>query len=102
MALRDAAEAGHDLARRTKSALQTVVLDERRLERVELVAVRQTFDRLDLGTVVHRGQRQARGDPPAVEKDGARAARTLVAPLLRAGEIKRLAQHVQQRLARIE
>ena len=30
---------------------------EEGLERVKVIAVRQTFDRLDLGTVVHRGQR---------------------------------------------
>ena len=93
---------GHDLARGAEAALEAFMLDEGGLERMQLVALRQAFDRRDLGAVVHRGQRQAGDDPPAVEQDRARAAGALVAALLRAGEIERFAQHVEQRLPRIE
>src|SRR5690606_20557721 len=102
VAFRDTAETGHDLARGAEAALQALMFDEGGLERVKVVAVRQTFYRLALGSVLHSGKRQARDDPPAVQKNGARAAGALITPLLRAREIERFAQHVEQRLPRID
>jgi hypothetical protein len=49
------------------------VLDERRLERMQLVAVGQPLDRRDLGALVGDRQRQAAVRPPPVQQHGARA-----------------------------
>jgi hypothetical protein len=102
VAFGDAADGGHDLARRAETALHAVMIDEGLLDRMERVSFRQSLDRRDLGAVVHGGQCQARDDPPAVEEHRARTACTLIAALLRAGEIESLAQDVEQGLSRIE
>ena len=102
MTLGDAADGGHDLARCAETALHSVMVDEGLLDRVEFVAVRQSFNRGDFGAVMHRRQCQARDDSLAVEKNRARTARALIAALLGAGEIERFAQDVEQRLPRIK
>ena len=52
--------------------------------------------------VFHHRQCQAGIDAPAVEQHGAGAALALIAAFLRAGEVEVLAQHVEERGARIE
>jgi hypothetical protein len=69
---------------------------------VKLFRRAETFDGGDLVAVVHHGQAQAGVDAPAVDMDRARPALTVVAALLRAGQVKVLAQGVQQGRARIE
>ena len=96
MTLGDAADGGHDLARCAETALHSVMVDEGLLDRVEFVAVRQSFNRGDFGAVMHRRQCQARDDSLAVEKNRARTARALIAALLGAGEIEMIAQRVEQ------
>ena len=68
------ADAGHDLPRGAVAALEGVAFDERELQRVQLVAFCQAFDRRDLAAFGERRERQARLDALAVHEHGAGAA----------------------------
>ena len=76
---------GHQEAGRAEAALVAVLLDEGLLDGVELVPVRQAFDRLDRPAVGADGQIHAGVDRLAVEMDGAAAAlprsQTFLAPV---------------------
>src|SRR6266545_4075337 len=78
---------GHDEARGTEAALLCVVLDEGGLERMELVDRAETLDGLDPGVLGLDRQDAAGVDRPAVQEDGAGAARAAVADPLGAGEL---------------
>ena len=93
----------HDLARRAVAALQGVVVDEGLLHRMQRAV---GGDRPSI-VVTSRpsawtARRQAGHDAPAVEMHRAGAALAVVAALLGAGQRELLAQHVEQRGARIE
>ena len=90
-----------DLPRRAITALETVMFDERGLQRMQRIAVRQPLDRRDLAPIVLHRQREARQDTLAIDQHRARAARSLVAALLGAGQVQMLAEMIQQRHARI-
>ena len=60
-------DGGTDLAGRAVAALETVVLDEGRLQWMEVAGLAETFDRGDLLTCVHDGECQAGVDPMALE-----------------------------------
>src|SRR5438093_5945599 len=92
----------HDLPRRAVAALQAVVLHEGGLHGMERAVGRQPLDRDDLGARLHRGQRQASLDAPAVAQDGAGAALPQLAALLGAGEVQVVAERVEQRRPRVE
>ena len=77
-----------DLARRAVAALEAVVLDERRLQRVQVVRRAQPLDGDDLVALVHDRERQAGVDAPAVDQHRAGAALAVVAALLGAGECR--------------
>jgi hypothetical protein len=62
----------------------------------------QAFDRPDAIARMRDGQRQARVDPPVIDKNRARAALAAIAALLRSGETDVFAQRVEQRDARLE
>jgi len=82
----------------TVAALEGVMVDERLLEGVQVVAIgRQPFDGDDLSFLVRDGQGQAAIDAPTVEQDGAGPTLPVVAALLGAGEAEPLAQRIQQR-----
>jgi hypothetical protein len=81
----------------TQSPKQGVVRDERALERVQLVRVREALDRHDLRRVGRDREHEAGGRAPAVEQPRARAALAVVAAPLRAGEAEVLAQQIEQR-----
>ena len=102
MALVDAGDAGHDLPGRAIAALERIALDEGGLQRVELVALGQAFDRRDLAAFHQGGERQAGLHALAVHQHRAGAALAEAAALLRAGQMQVLAQGVEQRGARIE
>src|SRR5688572_7259091 len=74
MAFGDAGNAGHDLPRRAIAALESVALDEGGLQRMELLAFGEPFDRRDLAPVDERSEREARFDALAIHQDGASAA----------------------------
>src|SRR4051794_33814052 len=80
-----------DLPRRTIAALVAVVFDESGLHRVKAVGSTQSFDGCDLVALVHDGEGEARIDANPIHDHGAGPALTVVATLLRAGEMNVLA-----------
>src|SRR3954466_16387624 len=86
VALLDQLDRRHDLPGGAVAALERVVLDERPLHRVQLVAVGEPLDRGDLVPGGRHRQRQAGQHPAAVDPHGAGPAGALVAALLAAGE----------------
>ena len=96
MTFMDAGHGGHNLARCAKSALKTITLDERFLDRVKLVAMSQALDRGDFVTLRTRGKRQARQLPLAVDVDRTGAARSVITSLFRARHVEVIAQGVEQ------
>jgi hypothetical protein len=96
MAFFDQGHRRHDLAGRTEAALETVMVDEGLLDRVQRIAVRQPLDGRDLTAVDGGGKHHAGIHPPAIEVDGAGAALAEIAALLGAGEAEPLAQGVEQ------
>ena len=93
--------AGHDLSRGAIAALVAVMLHERGLHRVQIAGLAEAFDRRDLVLFMHRGKRQAGVHAAAVDVDRARAALAMIAALLGAGQIRALAQGIEQRRARV-
>ena len=91
-----------ELARRAVAALERVVLDERLLQRVQIVPVGQTFDGDDLGPLERDGQRQARVGAAAVDQHRAGTALAVRAAVLGAGQVEVLAQEVEQRRAGVD
>src|SRR5262249_14296705 len=96
------ARGGADLAGRAVTTLKRVVLDERLLQRMDVVVVRKPLDRRDRFAFVRDGEREAALCADAVDQDSAGAALAVIAPLLGAGEAELLAQEVEQRRARVE
>jgi len=66
------------------------------------LAAKQALDGGDLRPVVHHRERQAGVDPTTVNQHRACTARALVATLLRSGQPRLFAQHVQQRHAVVD
>ena len=95
------ADRGADLPRRAVAALESVVLDERPLQRMERTAGREPLDRGHRPPVVLDRQGEARQDPLAVDQHRAGTARALVAPLLGAMQPQAFTEVVEQRHARI-
>src|ERR1700743_1022581 len=73
---------GADLPGRAVAALERVLGDERRLQRMQVAGLADAFDGGDLVAVVRHRQRKARVDAPAVDDHGAGAALAAVAALL--------------------
>ena len=90
------------LAGRAVAALERVVLDERLLQRMQLVVVREPLDGRHLGAIVRDREREACVRPAPVDQHGAGAALAVIAALLRAREAQVLAQQVEQRRARVD
>ena len=78
------------------------MLDERRLHRVEFVALGETLDGRDLLAVVREREREAGVDPAAVDEHRATAALAVVATLFCTGHLEAFAQGVEQGHARID
>jgi hypothetical protein len=93
----DQADRAHDLARRTEPALEAIMGDEGGLNGVQLVALRETLDRKDLGAVMADRESKARIDPPSIDKDRAGAALPTVATLFGSGQVKAFAEEIEQR-----
>ncbi|KAK0360016.1 hypothetical protein LTR94_028990, partial [Friedmanniomyces endolithicus] len=71
--------------------------NERGLERMQRLRRAKPLDRHDIVILMHHGEREAGIDATAVHQHGARAALTVVAPLLAAGQPEMLAGEIQQR-----
>src|SRR3712207_308849 len=84
---------------RAEPALHPSGLDERLLNRVEVLAIGYRFDGDDLAALGLAGEHQARADEHAVQVDGAGPALALLAGVLRPGEPEPFAQDVEEALA---
>src|ERR1700733_7372270 len=91
----------HDLPRRAVAALIPIVFDERRLHRMHMIRLAQSFDRCDLVVRVHHRERQARVYPPTVDVHRTGPALTVIATLLRPSQLQVLAKAVQERHTRL-
>ena len=83
-----------------EATLDGACLHERLLDAVETVVGAQPLDRRHLVPVRLGREHEAGADELAVEKDGAGAALALLAGVLRAGQLERVAERRQQALAR--
>ena len=77
------------------------MLQELLLERMEGLALGHALDRLDLAPADLAAQHEAGADQPAVQHDAAGAAVAGGAAFLAAGELQRVAEHVEQRVLRL-
>jgi hypothetical protein len=102
LALRDQTGRRADLPRRAVPALESVVVDERLLQRMQRAVDSEAFNRGDLGTVVHHRKCQAGIDAPSVNEHRAGATLSLIAALFRSGQLQVLAHEIEDRRARIE
>jgi hypothetical protein len=84
------------------AALVTVVIYERRLQRVQIVWRAEAFNRGDACALVHDRERQAGINASSIRDHRARAALPLIASFFRAGETQMFAQRVEQSRSRIQ
>ena len=96
LAFRDEPHGAHDLAGRAIAALEGIVGDEGRLDRMKLAALGEPFDGGDLGAVEAGSEREAGIDASPVDQHSTGATLSAVTPLLAAGEIQALPQQVEQ------
>ena len=100
--MRDAVEQvgdGDDEPGRAEAALDGARVDERLLHRMQRVLAGEPFDRDDLVALRLRREHEARADERSVEEHGARAALALLAGVLRARQLERVAQEREEALA---
>ena len=93
--------ARHQHPRSAEPALERVHLVEALLDRVEDAVTLERLDRPDLVALAHHGERGARLDRLPVHQHDARAAVGRVAAPVRAGQPGRVADEVDQQLARL-
>src|SRR5512132_3532198 len=93
---------GYQHARGAETALHTRLLEERPLERSDLLVPGEPLDRRHLATLRLQGEVRARVHRFAVEEHYARAALGVVASFLRAGEAELLAHRLQEADVRIQ
>ena len=78
------------------------MFDKSLLHRMQLAGLAQAFDGRDLVALVHDGEAEAAIHAAAVDVDRAGAALAVVAALLGAGELKAIAQGVEERGPRVQ
>ena len=69
---------------------------------MQLIAVREAFDRRDFIALMRDRETEAGINSPAIHQDGAGAALSVVATFFRPGQVQTLAQCVEQRDTRID
>src|SRR6185312_5004234 len=92
----DEVDRGHDHSRRAEAALQTVIVLEGLLHRVQLAALSEALDCGHLRAVAARRQHRACLDRAAVDMDDTGAALRRVAPDMGAGQAQILAQELDE------
>jgi len=92
----------HQESGRAEAALQPMMVHERLLQRVQIVAVRQTLDRADFPTVRLHGEHQAGAHRLVVDDDCAGAANAVLAADMGAGLPAVIADRIDQRPARFD
>ena len=88
MSFVDAGHSAHDLTGCAVAALVTVVLDERGLHRMQILAAGQSFNRGDLLALLHNGKRQAGRYAAPIDQNRACAALSKAAALLASSQVK--------------
>ncbi|VTR09864.1 Uncharacterised protein [Clostridioides difficile] len=83
------------------AALEGVLVDERLLHLVQVVAVTEPLGGHDLGALIGHRERQAADDPATVDQHSARAALPVVASLLGGEDAQAVAEAVEQGRARV-
>src|SRR5204863_780221 len=76
--------------------------EERRLDRMQLIAVRESLDRRDLVAVMYDREAETGINSPAVDEHRARAALPVIAAFLRTGQLQMFAKRIEQRRSRID
>ena len=99
LAFGDQARGRADLPRRAVTALERVVIDESLLQRMQRAVSSKALHGGYLCAVLHHRQRQAGIDSPPIDQDGASATLPVIAALLGAGQVKVVAQRIQQTLS---
>ena len=97
----DAGDGRTNLPGSAVTALESVVLDEGGLHRMEPGAVGEPFNRGDLVAFVHDGEAETAVNSSAVDQNGAGAALPVIAALLRSGELEMFPQQIEKRGPRI-
>ena len=92
----------HDLARRAKTALKPVMLDEHLLERVQAAVAPQPLNGGDLMAVVHRRQSHTGQNSPPFDMDCARPAFPAIARFLWASQGQFITQYIEQYRPRLD
>src|SRR5262249_22703752 len=92
---------GHEEARGADPALQSRVLEESLLQRMERLALGHALDGLHLAAVHLAAEDEAGADEAAVQHDAARAAVAGGAAFLATREMQGVAQNVEERLLRL-
>ncbi|CUX00530.1 hypothetical protein AGR2A_Lc90039 [Agrobacterium genomosp. 2 str. CFBP 5494] len=87
---------GTDLSRCTVTTLEAVMLDKRRLHRVQIAGLSQSLYRRHVVTVMHHGKRKTRVDAASTDQHGAGPALPVITTLLRSGQVKVFAQCVEK------
>src|SRR5262249_15178018 len=90
----------HDHAAGAEAALERAVLDERLLDRMEILAAREALDRTDASAARLEREDGTGTDRTIVQQDGAGATHLDVAGLLHAQQAEPVAQALDQRLVR--
>ena len=92
---------GHDEAGRAVTALQSVLIPEGLLDRVELIAVGHALDRREVAALGLDGEHRAALDRLAVHVDRARAALAGVAADVRSGQANDVSKVVHEQQPRL-
>ena len=71
--------------------------EERRLHRMQHVALRHALERGDMRAVMTERESEARNDPPATHRHRTHTTLPAVAAFLGAGQVKPAAQEIEQR-----
>src|ERR1700693_1925416 len=93
---------GHDEPGCAETTLRSVVIDECLLNRVGGIALHQALERVDCPARRLDSQDRARIDRPVVEEHSAGSALATIAHALGAGDIKLIAERVEQGDARLK
>ncbi len=102
IAFLDERSGGHDLPGCAEATLESVVVDERLLHRVQAVAVGEALDRTDGPAVQGGGQCRDTTAPDARRRAPCRPALAVVTALLGSRQIELVSQHVEQRGSRVD
>ena len=92
----------HEEARRAETALQSVLVPERFLQRREFAVAGQALDRCELSAIRLDGEHRAGFDRSAVDEYRAGTALAGVAADMRAGQTQVLAQEIHEQIARLD